>query len=217
MDRTAQMMVAFQEVGSMAHVAGFCEYTRSADYRDQQPNFHKARNHRDINKASEESARVQVSIRYPNRGAAFVLHSSTQQFHRSLKTLTIKFLKEDGDCGFQQGFLYQTASILITFTIDSSAAQISGVAVSGTAESWDTQLSRNVNDDELSPGMTENPVDQSGATDMLFCLSRFCSGKHLVRVRGPAALGNPNTHSSDVGKEEEIVQEAEAEIENKIL
>ena len=94
MDQTAEIMVAFEELG-IAHVAGFREYTQNGNYKDQQPNFHKARNNRDINKSSAASARMQVPARYPKHGAALVLHSSTQHFHRSLKTLTNKFLKEE--------------------------------------------------------------------------------------------------------------------------
>ncbi|KAL4790154.1 fungal-specific transcription factor domain-containing protein [Aspergillus venezuelensis] len=103
--------------------------------------------------------------------------------------------------------------------IDGGAAQISGVGVSITPESssWDTQLPRNVNDDQLWPGMAVPPIEQSGPTDMLFCLSRFCIGKHLVRVGGPAALGNPNSHYSDVGKADQNIREAEAEIEEKFI
>ncbi|KAL4969785.1 fungal specific transcription factor domain-containing protein [Aspergillus stella-maris] len=101
--------------------------------------------------------------------------------------------------------------------IDSSAAQISGVGASITPESWDTQLPRNLNDDQVWPGMAETPVEQSGVTDMIFSLSRFCIGKHLARVGGPAALGNPNAHSSDVGKAKKFIREAEAEIEEKLI
>ncbi|KAL4945609.1 fungal-specific transcription factor domain-containing protein [Aspergillus oleicola] len=101
--------------------------------------------------------------------------------------------------------------------LDSSAAQISGVGVSTSLNTWDTEFPRNVNDHDLWPGMTETPVEKGGPTEMMFPLSRFCIGKHLVRVGGPAALGNPTSHFGDLAAAEKSVSQAEAELEERFV
>ncbi|KAL3496315.1 putative C6 transcription factor [Aspergillus germanicus] len=100
--------------------------------------------------------------------------------------------------------------------LDSSAAQISGIGISIMPGTWDTKLPLNINDDEIWPGMTESPLEKNGATEMIFCLSRFCVGKHLTRVGGPADLES-SSHFKDIAEAERSVSEAETEVEEKFI
>ncbi|KAJ0418632.1 fungal-specific transcription factor domain-containing protein [Aspergillus carlsbadensis] len=100
--------------------------------------------------------------------------------------------------------------------LDSSAAQISGIGISITPGAWDTKLPLNINDDELWPEMTELPREKNGATEMTFCLSRFCVGKHLSRVGGPADLES-SSNFKDIAEAELSVSEAETEVEEKFI
>ncbi|KAL3442316.1 fungal-specific transcription factor domain-containing protein [Aspergillus insuetus] len=100
--------------------------------------------------------------------------------------------------------------------LDSSAAQISGIGISIMPGTWDTKLPLNINDDEIWPGMTELPPEKNGATEMIFCLSRFCVGKHLSRVGGPADLES-SLHFNDIAAAERSVSEAETEVEEKFI
>jgi hypothetical protein len=100
--------------------------------------------------------------------------------------------------------------------LDSSAAQISGIGLSITPGTWDTKLPLNINDDELWPEMTELPSEKNGVTQMIFCLSRFCVGKHLSQVGGPADLES-SSHFKDIAAAERSVSDAETEVEEKFI
>ncbi|KAL2838559.1 hypothetical protein BJY01DRAFT_258024 [Aspergillus pseudoustus] len=100
--------------------------------------------------------------------------------------------------------------------LDSSAGQISGVGISITPGTWDVKLPFNISDDKIWPEMTELPEEHNGATDMIFCLSRFCIGKHLARLGGPADLES-SSHFANVDEAEKSVGIAEAEIEEKYI
>jgi hypothetical protein len=100
--------------------------------------------------------------------------------------------------------------------LDSSAAQISGIGISIMPGTWDTKLPLNINDNEIWPGMTELPPEKNGAAEMIFCLSRFCVGKHLSRVGGPADLESSSLFK-DIAEAERSVSEAETELEEKFI
>ncbi|KAK4163905.1 hypothetical protein QBC43DRAFT_318902 [Cladorrhinum sp. PSN259] len=67
--------------------------------------------------------------------------------------------------------------------LDGLASHMSGIAgVFTVPDGWDTLPPLNINDDQIWPGMTETPVEQKGATDMIFFLSRLCCGKLLAKA-----------------------------------
>ncbi|KAL2793699.1 hypothetical protein BJX66DRAFT_325870 [Aspergillus keveii] len=100
--------------------------------------------------------------------------------------------------------------------LDSSAAQISGIGISIMPGTWDTKLPLNVNDEEIWPGMADLSPEQNGPTEMMFCLSRFCVGKHLSRVGGPADLES-SSHFKEIAEAKRSVSEAETEVEEKFI
>lgn len=102
------------------------------------------------------------------------------------------------------------------FPLDGRASQSAGTAMMTLPESWDTKPPLNINDDQIWPGMTEKPVEQKGATEMIFCLSRACLGQKLARagtpINGGAPLGFPNHCEA-----EKVISEAESEVEEKFI
>lgn len=61
--------------------------------------------------------------------------------------------------------------------LDSHASMVSGSSAGLATDSWDTELPKNLNDDQLWPDMTETPVPQEGATEMIFCMVRYEFGR----------------------------------------
>ncbi|OJI99212.1 hypothetical protein ASPVEDRAFT_80830 [Aspergillus versicolor CBS 583.65] len=102
------------------------------------------------------------------------------------------------------------------FPLDGRASQSAGTAMMTLPESWDTKPPLNINDDQIWPGMTGKPVEQNGATEMIFCLSRACLGQKLARagtpINGGAPLGFPDHHEA-----EKVISEAESEVEEKFI
>ncbi len=102
------------------------------------------------------------------------------------------------------------------FPLDGRASQSAGTAMMTLPETWDTKPPLNINDDQIWPGMTEKPVEQKGATEMIFCLSRACLGQKLARagtpINGGAPLGFPDHQEA-----EKVISEAESEVEEKFI
>ena len=66
--------------------------------------------------------------------------------------------------------------------LDGYAGQLSGTGISIAPNSWDTKQPLNINDDQLYPGMTQQPEEQKGATEMIFCLARTELSKFYTRT-----------------------------------
>jgi hypothetical protein len=100
--------------------------------------------------------------------------------------------------------------------LDSFASQASGVGISLPPNSWDTKPPLNVNDIDISPGMTEQPIERKGATDMIFCLSRLQIHNFYTRksVQSDSA---GTTQSRDSDEVEAAIGEVEDLIETKYL
>ncbi|KAK4035352.1 fungal-specific transcription factor domain-containing protein [Parachaetomium inaequale] len=102
--------------------------------------------------------------------------------------------------------------------LDARASQMAGMGISLLPEAWDAQPPLNVDDDRLWPGMVEMPVEQKGATDMMFCLSRVCLGAFVVKQ---AKMGNGGTSGAgqftDLSEAEQVVDRAESEVEEKYI
>ncbi|KAJ5316157.1 hypothetical protein N7476_006464 [Penicillium atrosanguineum] len=102
------------------------------------------------------------------------------------------------------------------FPHDGRASQSAGIDFTSLPEAWDTKPPLNINDNQIWPGMTERPVEQNGATDMIFCLSRAYVGKRLARsgnpINGAAPWSFPDHHEA-----EKILSAAEDEVEEKFI
>lgn len=102
------------------------------------------------------------------------------------------------------------------FPHDSRASQSAGIDYMSLPEAWDTRPPLNINDDQIWPGMTENPVEQNGATDMMFCLSRAYVGKRLAESGKSINKAGPWS-SSDSLEAEKVISAAESEVEEKFI
>lgn len=106
--------------------------------------------------------------------------------------------------------------------IDSTSAQFCGVATSPFVATGDTQPPTNANDSDLDPRMTEPPSEKTGATEMIFCLTRSEFGKWLRRwgkeygdSSSPwAFLTSP---SMSLRRRDEAINEFESLVEEKFL
>lgn len=95
--------------------------------------------------------------------------------------------------------------------LDGVAGQMSGTGITIMPDTWDTLQPANSNDDQMWPGMTEAPVEQTGATDMIFCLVRQCLGKSFLRVMRSAS--SPH----DYKEAKRLINEAENNVEEQYL
>ncbi|SMR50393.1 unnamed protein product [Zymoseptoria tritici ST99CH_3D1] len=68
--------------------------------------------------------------------------------------------------------------------LDGLAAQLSGTGIAIPSDSWDTKQPLNLDDADIWPGMSSEPIAKRGATDMIFCLARTEIGKfHQKRMQ----------------------------------
>lgn len=102
------------------------------------------------------------------------------------------------------------------FPHDSRASQSAGIDYISLPEAWDTRPPLNINDDQIWPGMTEKPVEQDGATDMIFCLSRAYVGKRLAQSGKSINTAGPWS-PSDHREAEDVISAAESEVEEKFI
>jgi hypothetical protein len=100
--------------------------------------------------------------------------------------------------------------------LDGIASQIAGTGAFTMPETWNTKPPLNLNDDQIWPGMTYTPEEQTGATEMIFCLSRICVGKHFATAGNPVSrtgLGQFNNYHDA----ENAINRAENELEEKYI
>ncbi|KAF3762012.1 C6 transcription factor domain protein [Cryphonectria parasitica EP155] len=103
--------------------------------------------------------------------------------------------------------------------LDGFAGQHSGTGISMPPNTWDVKKPLNLDDDQIYPGMTQQPEEVKGATDMIYVLMRvelsnFYSRKALRWKSGGAG---PSVHLRTSGDGIELVDQVEAAIEDKIL
>lgn len=101
-------------------------------------------------------------------------------------------------------------------SLDGIASQMAGTAVTQLPDTWDVQQPLNINDDQIWPGMAEVPVEQKGATDMMFRLSRTCIGKTFVKT-GKMQSGGIGGNFDEAAEAERTIQEAEREVEENYI
>ncbi|KZZ93872.1 Transcription factor [Moelleriella libera RCEF 2490] len=99
--------------------------------------------------------------------------------------------------------------------LDSFAGQVSGTGILISPDSWDTKRPLNINDAQIHPGMKDLPVDQRGATEMLFCLAKAelsnFYNKTGVKLKGASAS------SKNAQEVEELIDGVENRIETSYL
>ncbi|KAL4980815.1 hypothetical protein BDW66DRAFT_38252 [Aspergillus desertorum] len=99
--------------------------------------------------------------------------------------------------------------------LDSYAGQVSGTGISISPNSWDTKQPLNINDDQIFPGMTQQPQEQKGATEMIFCLSRIELSNFYTR-KGVKEMGAA-IQFKDAEEVEKLIDEVEDRIETRFL
>jgi hypothetical protein len=100
--------------------------------------------------------------------------------------------------------------------LDGRASQCAGIDFVSLPESWDARPPLNINDDQIWPGMTEKPVEQRSATDMIFVLSRAYVGKTLARS-GQPINGTALWDFADHHEAEKVLKAIESEVEEKFI
>ncbi|KAK2596147.1 hypothetical protein QQS21_006424 [Conoideocrella luteorostrata] len=99
--------------------------------------------------------------------------------------------------------------------LDSYAGQVSGTGIMISPDSWDTKPPLNINDDQIYPGMTEEPCEKNGATEMIFCLTKIelstFYNRTGVKLKG-ASASFKNTEEID-----KMIDEVEGRIEANYL
>ncbi|PYH81126.1 putative C6 transcription factor [Aspergillus uvarum CBS 121591] len=100
--------------------------------------------------------------------------------------------------------------------LDGRASQMAGTVVFIPPDAWDTQLPRNINDEQIWPGMTEAPREQQGATQMIFCLSRACVGRFFASMSPHLSSTGPWKFDS-LPEAESVIGAAEREVEDKYI
>lgn len=100
--------------------------------------------------------------------------------------------------------------------LDGIASHMSGTGISISPDAWDTRPPLNVDDDQIWPGMTDQPEAKQGATDMIFCLARSCIGNFLVRTAS-SIHGTSSGQFKDYSEAELVIREAEKEVEDKYI
>jgi hypothetical protein len=107
--------------------------------------------------------------------------------------------------------------------LDGYASQISGTGITLEPGSWDVKQPSNLNDDQIWPGMTNQPEEQKGATEMIFFLARAEIGSwYLKAMDGTLGKGKPALYKSFSrdgceSDKSHLVDEMEAMVETKYL
>ncbi|KAL4861822.1 hypothetical protein BDV12DRAFT_203626 [Aspergillus spectabilis] len=101
--------------------------------------------------------------------------------------------------------------------LDGYAGQVSGTGISISPNSWDTKQPLNINDDQIFPGMTEQPQEQKGATEMVFCLSRVELSNFYTRKGVKMKEIGAAIHFKGAEHVERLIDEVEDLIEIKFL
>lgn len=107
--------------------------------------------------------------------------------------------------------------------LDGYASQVSGTGITLEPGSWDVKQPSNINDDQIWPGMTSQPEEQKGATEMIFFLARAEIGAwYLKAMDSTLGAGKPALHKAMPGggcgsDKSYLVDELEAMVETKYL
>ncbi|KAK2878172.1 Transcription factor vrtR1 [Arthroderma sp. PD_2] len=101
--------------------------------------------------------------------------------------------------------------------LDGYAGQVSGTGISISPSSWDTKQPLNINDDQIYPGMTEQPEEQRGASEMIFCLTRIELSNFYTRTGVKMKDVGATIQFRGTEDIERLIDEVEGLIETKYL
>lgn len=104
--------------------------------------------------------------------------------------------------------------------LDMRASEDHGSDPSIVEQTFDTKFPLNINDDDISPGMTEPPEEKEGRTEMLFDLIRFTVSTTVRRLSyappGPGPCRERNARITLEDKER-LIEELHQYLEKKYL
>ncbi|KAB8262561.1 fungal-specific transcription factor domain-containing protein [Aspergillus pseudonomiae] len=101
--------------------------------------------------------------------------------------------------------------------LDGYAGQVSGTGISITPSDWDTKRPLNVNDEQIHPGMKQPPNTQTGASEMLFCLTKAELSEFYARTAVKMNSISPKGQVRDNTEIERLIDNLESDIEMKYL
>jgi hypothetical protein len=101
--------------------------------------------------------------------------------------------------------------------LDGYAGQVSGTGISIAPNSWDTKQPLNINDDQIFPGMTQQPKELKCASEMIFCLSRIELSNFYTRTGVKMKEIGASIEFKDAEEIERLINEVEDSIETKFL
>ncbi|KAL3438193.1 hypothetical protein BDV09DRAFT_192459 [Aspergillus tetrazonus] len=101
--------------------------------------------------------------------------------------------------------------------LDGYAGQVSGTGISIAPNSWDTKQPLNINDDQIFPGMTQQPKELKCASEMIFCLSRIELSNFYTRTGVKMKGIGASLEFKDADEIERLINEVEDSIETKFL
>lgn len=101
--------------------------------------------------------------------------------------------------------------------LDGYAGQVSGTGISISPDSWDTKQPLNINDDQIFPGMMQQPQEQRGASEMIFCLARIELSNFYTRTGIKMKGVGATIQFREAEDTERLIDEVEGLIETKFL
>lgn len=96
--------------------------------------------------------------------------------------------------------------------LDNRNAQLSGLKNSVVANFFDTNIPANINDNDLNPNMSEQPLEHKYQTEMIFCLITYDIGKFVKEGGYQKIFSAPSPAVKD-----QIISELEFRLEDKYL
>ncbi|KAF7176403.1 hypothetical protein CNMCM7691_002532 [Aspergillus felis] len=101
--------------------------------------------------------------------------------------------------------------------LDGYAGQVCGTGISISPNSWDTMQPLNINDEQIFPGMRQQPQEQRGASEMIFCLSRIELSNFYTRTGVRMKEIGGTIQFREAEDIEKLIDEVEDLIETKFL
>ncbi|KAL6886000.1 fungal-specific transcription factor domain-containing protein [Trichoderma evansii] len=101
--------------------------------------------------------------------------------------------------------------------LDGYAGQVSGTGISISPNSWDTKRPLNINDAQIYPDMTHQPEEQTGASEMIYCLTKAELSNLYTRTGVEMKDAGGTIQLKASGELETLVDAVESTIEAKYL
>lgn len=108
--------------------------------------------------------------------------------------------------------------------LDFRTAELTGAGHYGNLGSWDVRIPSNVNDEDIWPGMKQEPTPKERGTEMIFCLTRYELGsfwKQKLLTKEPSGdfstLWTNFRRLGSIEEKEKGVEELERTLEHKYV